>query len=489
MTRELNRRHFLGTSAAGATFLHTIFSSTQTGHASSTPLAPGKTKTRVGKVYLGHPTPGWPSHQVDLAADVKAYEEQFEKLMPELQDIEFVDGQLVSSMEQCTEAIAKFDGKVDGILAIHLSLGTGGYIAELLKLNVPVMLFTLPYAGHEWHTIAPLQKQGAMIEVLPSSDYRDLLTAIRPFRAIHRLNEAKLLCISRAEVSPDYAQAIKDKFGTEIKQISLDRLTELYHSADQNEVDYDARQWISNARKIVEPTREEIYNSSRMYVAMKNLLAEEQADTVTIDCLGMGLMQRGMAYPCLGFARLDDQGLGGVCEADLKSSMTHLIFMFLTGKPGFVTDPVFDLANSTLIHAHCVSPLKMDGPQGESCAYDIRSHLEDNQGVSLRVIMRTGQKVSMARLIGAENLLFSTAEIVDTPDVNRGCRTKITTKVKNPQRLLENWSCGLHRVVFYGDHTTDIRRFCRFRNLRLIMEEEEIVHDIPGLEWETYVHA
>ena len=351
MTRELNRRHFLGTSAAGATFLHTIFSSTQTGHASSTPLAPGKTKTRVGKVYLGHPTPGWPSHQVDLAADVKAYEEQFEKLMPELQDIEFVDGQLVSSMEQCTEAIAKFDGKVDESL-LSTQSGNRRLYPELLKLNVPVMLYPA-VCGHEWHTIA-LQKQGAMIEVLPSSDYRDLSPpfALPCHPSIKRSQTAvHQPCRGQSGLCP----AI-DKFGTEIKQISLDRLTVLYHSADQNEVDYDARQWISNARKIVEPTREEIYNSSRMYVAMKNLLAEEQADTVTIDCLGMGLMQRGMAYPCLGFARLDDQGLGGVCEADLKSSMTHLIFMFLTGKPGFVTDPVFDLANSTLIHATAYHP-------------------------------------------------------------------------------------------------------------------------------------
>ena len=63
------------------------------------------------------------------------------------------------------------------------------------------------------------------------------------------------------------------------------------------------------------------------------------------------------------FEGLNNLGLGGVCEADLKSTMTHLIFTYLVGRPGFVTDPVFDLSNSTIIHAHCVAATQMEGPQ------------------------------------------------------------------------------------------------------------------------------
>jgi hypothetical protein len=119
----------------------------------------------------------------------------------------------------------------------------------------------------------------------------------------------------------------------------------------------------------------------------------------------------------------------------------------------------------------------------------IRTHLEDGKGASLQVKLPVGKKISMARLIGADLLLFSTGEAVDSPFVERACRTKLTTRVENIQRFLENWSCGLHRVVFYGDHTQDIQRFCRFARIRLLREGIDDLQNVPGLEWETHVHA
>jgi L-fucose isomerase-like protein len=203
----------------------------------------------------------------------------------------------------------------------------------------------------------------------------------------------------------------------------------------------------------------------------------------------MGLIERGMGYPCLGFCRLNSIGLGGICEADLKSTMTHLIFLYLTGKPGFVSDPCMDVATGTILHAHCVSATHMDGPQGEASPYVIRSHLEDNRGAVLQVKMRVGQMTSMARLIDDKVMLFSTGPIVDVPDVDRGCRTKIAVKVDHPEKFLENWSSGLHRVIFYGDHTQDLRRFCRFKDIRIVREGVDSLPELPELEFIPRVHA
>jgi hypothetical protein len=43
-------------------------------------------------------------------------------------------------------------------------------------------------------------------------------------------------------------------------------------------------------------------------------------------------------------------------------------------------------------------------------------------------------------------------------------------------------------VVFYGDHTQDIRRFCRLTKIRLLQEGVDDLRDVPGLEWEPRVH-
>ena len=489
MDKGMKRRHFLGATTMGTICLGSMMRPVSIGAIQAAlPMRRGASKTRVGKIYLGNPYPGWPTPTLDLSEEVGRFESEFSKLAPVLEDIEFVDARLVYSPDQLPAAMEKFKD-VDGILVLHLTLGTGGLMQKLLELNLPVMVFTTPYAGHEWHTMAPLQKQGKKIDVLPSSDFGDLATAIRPFRAIHRLKEAKVLYLQGGEIDPQYAKNIRDKFGTEIETVYLPRLEELYKSVDEAQAREDAERWIKEAEKITEPTKDEIIQASRMYLALVKWLEEEQADAITINCLGMGLVQRGMAYPCLGFSRLNSMGMGGICEADIKSTMTHLIFMYLTGKPGFISDPVVDLSNNTIIHAHCVSAIKMDGPDGDQCPYIIRCHHEDGKSVSLQVKMRLGRTISMARLIGSDIMLFSTGEIIDNPDVDRGCKTKITTKVKNAQRILANYSCGLHRVIFYGDHSADLRRFCWFKDIRILHEGEEDLFDIPGLEWETYVHA
>jgi hypothetical protein len=105
------------------------------------------------------------------------------------------------------------------------------------------------------------------------------------------------------------------------------------------------------------------------------------------------------------------------------------------------------------------------------------------------VKMPVGRRLSMARLIGTNIMLFSTGDAVDTPFVERGCRSKVAMKVENPEKFLENWSCGLHRVVFYGDHSRDIKSYCRFAGLRLLREGVDDLQHQEGLEWEPHVHA
>lgn len=489
MNSHLSRRHFLHTTAASLAFWSAWPTCLQNlARATPSPDLGLTTKARVGILYLGHQHPGWPTSKVDLAAEQQRYQTELAQLQPQLGDYEFVDAGLVGNATQLAAACEQFKD-VDGILVFHLTMGIGGHLQTLMELGRPIVLFSLPYTGHEWHTIASWQRQGKLIEVYPTSRFADLPTALRPFRALHRLRAARVLHVNTHPADPAYCQAVQEKFGTKVVDVPLAELQAAYDAADRSEAMADCRRWIEEARKIVEPTQEDILKSSIMYVALRNLLAQHQGVLVTMNCLGMGLIQRNMGYPCLGFVRLNNLGLGGVCEADLKSSMTHLIFSFLVGKPGFVTDPVIDLSTSSIIHAHCVAATQMEGPDTPPAPYHIRSHLEDGLGASLQVQMPVGRKVTMARLIGTDKLLFATGDATESPFVEYGCRTKLTMRVQHIERILENWSCGLHRVVFYGDHTQDLRRFCRFARIRMLEEGVDDLQNVEGLEWEPHVHA
>ena len=75
----------------------------------------------------------------------------------------------------------------------------------------------------------------------------------------------------------------------------------------------------------------------------------------------------------------------GACEGDMDSTLTMLMFQYAFGLPGFITDPVFDTASNALIHFHCTSATKMDGPAGKRLPFTIRTQSDSDQGVSLEV--------------------------------------------------------------------------------------------------------
>ncbi|MFN4178768.1 MAG: hypothetical protein ACK4I8_00505 [Armatimonadota bacterium] len=435
-------------------------------------VSPGcrKSKVKVAKVYLGVPKAHWPTPLLDLRKERMRYEKEFERMKEEFADVDFTVNELISSPEQIPQFADKFK-EADGILLIHLSMGIGSTLMEILKFQRPTMLFAAPYSGHEWSWFGRLRNQpeGSLFDCILSSDFSQLAVAIRPFRAIHHLREAKILDVT-ARPQTSYAQAVKEKFGTDYKAIDRERVLKLYESIPDSEAIAEAQRWISGAEKVVEPSRDEIICSCRLALALQRLLDEEEATVVMVDCYGTMWLQLP-AYPCISHCRMNNLGFGGICESDFQSALTHIIFQGLVGKPGFISDPTVDASQNSIILAHCMGTLKMDGPKGKPARYRLRSIMERQEGAVVQAFMRIGQKVTQAILLGTKEIRYFTGTIIDTPDIDRGCRTKITVKVDGDvDKLWQNWAGGLHRVTCYGDLTQDLKRFCRFTGLELINE-------------------
>lgn len=480
MQNDIRRREFLRLAAAGSALCFCSSGLLAAGFRPSLQklISPGcrGTKVKVARVYLGSSHGLWPEPNMDFNKEIRFYESHFQELKQELTDIEFTVDRLITSGEEVDE-IAKQLKEADGILAIHFNIGIRPALEKILALDQPTMVFAVPYSGHEWVGFGELQKQplGAKMECMLTSDYAELANAIKPFRAIHHLREAKILNLTNHSFS-DYAHTIGEKFGTEIKRIELARVTDAYDSVSEEQAKKEADHWISGAMKVVEPSREEIHKSCKLALAMEKLMNEENATVFTADCYGSmhGPLCQSVAYPCIGFTRLNDMGLGGICESDLPSALTHILFQGLTGKPGFISDPTVDESNNTIILAHCLGSTKMDGPEGPAAPYNLRTIMEREEGVVPQVKMRIGQKVTQAKLVETTLIPYFTGEIVDAPvalEDDRGCRTKITVRVDgNVTKLWKNWSYGLHRVTCYGDITGDLERFCRFKDLKLVNE-------------------
>jgi len=476
MNKEINRREFIQLSV-GASALCLSGSSLVFGAGSrgSKLISPGcrGTKVKVARFYMGTSHGLWPEPRMDFKKEIAFYESEFAKLKGELSDVEFVIDQLVSTPDQIKPLKSKLQ-EVDGILAIHFNIGVRPVLDEILSVGKPTVLFAIPYSGHGWTGFGALQKQklGAKLECMLTSDYSQLAVAIRPFRAIHHLREARILNVTTRNFA-NYADAIKDKFGTEIKQVERQQVLDAYDAVSESYAKAETERWINGAKELVEPSQSDVFKSCKLALAFENMLDEENATVLTIDCYGT-MWDKTIklpAYPCLGFTRLNNKGLGGICESDLRCAITHILLQGLSGKPGFISDPTVDESKDAIILAHCLGTTKMDGPDGPTAPYKLRTVMEREEGVVPQVFMRKGQKVTQALLVDTDRLLYFTGDIIDAPDIDRGCRTKITVKVDgDAEKLWKNWSSGLHRQTCYGDITKEMGFFCKFKEIEMVNE-------------------
>lgn len=476
MLHPLDRRNFLQLTVLGTT----AWGLGRYGwgglwHAPSTKLiSPGcrRSKVKIARLYLAGPGL-WPHPKLDVEAERAAYQAAFQEMAGEFADVDFFVDELITSPQQVT-ALTERLAQADGILAIHLTMGIGSMLAEILKSGRPTMFFAVPYSGHEWSGFGQMLRQDPppKFDAILSNDKHDLAAAVRPIRALHHLREAKIINVTLRQPW-QFHQDVKDKFGTEIKHIGLEPVVAAYEKVSDQEAEAEAQKWMGAAMQVVEPTPEEVVRSCKLALAFERLLDEEDATVLTVDCYGT-MWDRTIklpAYPCLGFSRLNSMGLGGICESDLRCAMTHIIFQGLAGKPGFISDPTVDQSTNTIILAHCMGTVQMEGPDTPVMPYRLRCVLERQEGVVPQVFMPVGKRATQALFVDTQTLLYFTGEIVEAPDLERGCRTKITVKVDGDvEKLWRNWSAGLHRSTCLGDITKDLERFARLAGMQLINE-------------------
>lgn len=299
----------------------------------------------------------------------------------------------------------------------------------------------------------------------------DQVKAVDVAECLKKLRQSKILVIGRNPGG--MGKAIEDVFGTKVIPIEFKEIGEAYDKADRDKAAQFADRWIAAAQKVIEPTRDVIVDSGAMYCAMRELLDRHAAQAIAINCLGGFYGGFIKAYPCLGFAQLNNDGLVGACEADLRSTIAMLTMGYLVGRPGYISDPVIDTSKNQIIYAHCVAMTKVFGPEGPSNPYHIRNHSEDRKGAALRSLMPLGYMTStLAFNPGTKQSVFHQGKSAENIDNDMACRTKLAVEVAGDvDKLMNEWDqWGWHRVTFYGDLKPQVQEISQALGLEMIVE-------------------
>ena len=500
----LSRRTFLGTTgalSAGALssgMLLKGLASAETTSRASTNEWEQQPPVRVFVVYLGMDHAGWPKPDFDPNNEIReVFAPYLAQLEQKLGDVEFIGGVRVTNTGTAEEANSLLptiaEQKADAILVIHLTFGTAAPFHAFASTGLPMAIYSQLFSGHQWIYVPEIQRNGAKVIFGASGDINDVERLVTLLQVPTKMRNAKILmignpgCAAGTAAARDYAN-VKEVFGTEVIQVTPQEFVEIHQTIPDADAVAEADDyWISKAREIWEPTREEIIKSCKTYFAMKKLMKQYGARAVAMKCLG-GIPIDVLGYPCLGFSRILDDGAIGACEADMDSTLTMLMFLYATGMPGFITDPVMDIPNNAVIHAHCVSASKMAGPDTERLPFIIRKHLEDYKGASLKVFMDRDidTEVTCCKLANNDTILISTGVIRGVSEFDdRGCRTQVITEVTSSSALeiFDKWGGNvlghdmmtlLHRVLFYGNHLEDMRDVARLMGLRFMIEGKDL---------------
>ncbi|MBM3335416.1 hypothetical protein FJY63_12210 [Candidatus Sumerlaeota bacterium] len=208
----------------------------------------------------------------------------------------------------------------------------------------------------------------------------------------------------------------------------------------------------------------------KSFAVARNFLEREEADGITMDCLG-ALGRTKVSLPCIAWSRMLDHAIPAACEADIGAALTHAVVQYLFDRPGFQQDPVADTGRDGLIGAHCTCPTRLDGFSKPPESYYLCHHHGMRDAVP-RPTWRVGQRATVADIelpvAGAKEkpgrpagMYISAGTVVDNIAVppSGGCVVSVLLKLDNVTEFL-NYP-GFHQLFFYGDYKKELRAFCQ----------------------------
>ncbi|OHB65465.1 MAG: hypothetical protein A2168_09295 [Planctomycetes bacterium RBG_13_50_24] len=465
----LNRRSFLAGAGALAAAANTGLFEFASSLFAAEPGTPGKPV--VGVVFVRPDVKGywmgWPGAAYDIGERQRHYTEVLnsaaEKFKVQL-DIRPEPLADESAVNTCLSQLKS--QPPNGLVVISMSLNQSWpHINKIAseRGNIPTIVFSPMGTSFTSHLQGTRDIPG--VYVAATQDIEWLNFGVRMLRTIWDMEHTRM-CV----VQGDKAQDQKlDVIGTTLHYVPRRRYPEEFRKVeDSDEVRALADFYTKQAKKIVEPTQRDIMNSVKNYVVAKRIMAAENCQGISLDCLPLVESRLIPAPPCMAWLRLNDEGSVGACEAEWNSANSLRLTSLLFDRPGFMQDPAPNTVNNTLMGAHCSCPTKLDGFDKPPAPLILRSHSESNTGVAPQVLWREGQKVTVMKFQGPESIILGTGRMlrnIETPPAG-GCRTSVELELDDVADSRD--TKGFHQLFIYGDLEIPFKAYCRLAGIKVV---------------------
>ena len=397
-------------------------------------------------------------------------------------DMELIPAdEVISDDRAVSAAVEKFKEKNIDLLCLIEATWSEDYLGTdmLRRLNLPVITWALP--GIDTGSLCGCQQLCAVLKEL-EMDYRFVYGALEEEK-VH----SDILAYSQAvALKTSLRNTRMGLIGYRIKgmtEVTFDELEmmsvlgprtihygiqELEDRMEKIDADAAGRTWdhVKGIAGKVKIGREQGVASTRTYLALKELVQEDDLSGVAVECY-----PHLMGQVCLAASLLAEEGVVTACEGDMNSAAAMLMLQRLSGEPVHNTDllAVYEEDNS-MLYSHC-------GSGGVSIAEDRNSitlapvRLMD-KGCCVLFSGRPGT-VTAVNLLGRKGtyrMAVFIGEAVSTDMVFPGNPVRVRFKTPIPRILdtIADEGIGHHWMIGYGDVSRQLEYMCDLTGIRHI---------------------
>ncbi|UCC98700.1 MAG: hypothetical protein JSW66_02150 [Phycisphaerales bacterium] len=465
----LNRRRFLTGAGVLAVAMKTgVFDFASSLFAAES-RSPGKPLVRI--VFVRPDVEGywmgWPGAAYDIAARQRDYTRILnaaaEKFGVEL-DLRPEPLADEKDVNTCLEQLKA--QPPNGLIVVSMSLNQSWpHINKIAadRGQIPTIVFSPMGTSFTAHLQGTRNIPGVYVAATQDLDW--LTFGVRMLRTMWDMKHTRL-CIVRGDKEEDRTLNV---IGTTLHYIPRARYPQEYRKIElSDEVRELADYYARHARKIVEPSKQDIINAAKNYVLARRIMAAEKCQGMSVDCLPLVQNRLIPAPPCIAWLRLNDEGSVGACEAEWNSAISLRLTSLLFDRPGFMQDPAPNTVNNTLMGAHCSCPTKLAGFDKPAEPFILRSHSESETGVAPQVLWREGQEVTVMKFQGPESIILGTGKVlrnIETPPAG-GCRTSVELELDDVADCRD--TKGFHQLFIYGNLELPFKAYCQLAGINVV---------------------
>jgi len=471
---EMSRRDFLQMAGAAAAITPLVLS----GGMSPLFAAEGaiaKKGAKVRALFLYPPSKSfaddpngwwsWPGTEFDAEGRQKEYSAAFKKMGEKMGMSIIVDEKPVANTSDAQRIAGEIKAsELDGLLIVMFYNNSMKDADLLVKAAEAAGIPTVFYIGlGAKHGPVGHYRRPGVYFIQSLDNFEAIEYGMKMINTRKLLSQSLLLSITNVnEISETQEQFL----GIKVRTVPFSHYSDRF---EKIVIDRKAKKLIESFTKKAKEVRvsgKSLESAARAHLAIKDMLAENNADGVTMTCL-----RAGMLKPCISFSIMNGQLIPAACENDMNAAYTLFLGEALTGRAGFQHNPAFETERNHYYASHCTCASKLYGPDQASSPHILRKFFHSNEGsCAIQTFWNKDEPVTVVRYYSGQpaRLDVYSGKVWESHNMPPagGCATNVEIEITDRQDacMVE----GHHNVLFCGDFARKFRLFANIYKINLV---------------------